>query len=322
MPPTHREHRSPVAWVHDQLHKKQSSHYSTGEADHVPDASISKDSLSSQMLPVPRCESPSVLVVDETMSLDGFEPSTPRIPSSVMSGRRSVFVSDAREALNAVKRNHPSFGTAREASLDAFMDGIGGVDKGSGEVADHLEAVKNSIDVSHVNHFFAQIPHVIKVLEEVAKIHPFIHVAVLSFKAIYTLELQRRSNEEKVVAVLVEMGEMLEVLVHLEKVDQTTISVDGMKIEDRMRKLLADTTKEIKDCANACNTYTKAGTVSKLLKCAIWDAIFVKFVQLFAQRRSDFKFVLTTYISLKIDGVDRKIDILNEKMDEQATKYV
>lgn len=48
-----------------------------------------------------------------------------------------------------------------------------------------------------------------KVLDEVAKVHPFIGVCVLSFKAVVTLELKRRDNDRKVVALHLQMQQML-----------------------------------------------------------------------------------------------------------------
>ena len=72
-----------------------------------------------------------------------------------------------------------------------------------------------------VNTFMEAVPVLMKALDEVAKIHPFISgmcgsvlntyapiddllVAVLAFKAVYTLEVKRRSNDKRVIALYVE----------------------------------------------------------------------------------------------------------------------
>jgi hypothetical protein len=72
-----------------------------------------------------------------------------------------------------------------------------------------------------VNTFMEVVPVLMKVLDKVAKAHPFIYgtgdsisntralidgllVAVLAFKAVYTLEVKRRSNDKKVIALYVE----------------------------------------------------------------------------------------------------------------------
>ena len=72
-----------------------------------------------------------------------------------------------------------------------------------------------------INAFTEAVPVLMKALDEVAKVHPFISgmnkspsdtrtliddlpVAVLAFKAVYTLELKRRSNDKRVIALYVE----------------------------------------------------------------------------------------------------------------------
>jgi hypothetical protein len=72
-----------------------------------------------------------------------------------------------------------------------------------------------------VNTFMDAVPVLMKVLDEVAKVHPFISgmdesaldmqafiddslVAVLAFKAVYTLEDKRRSNDKRVIALYAE----------------------------------------------------------------------------------------------------------------------
>jgi len=74
-----------------------------------------------------------------------------------------------------------------------------------------------------VNTFMEAVPALMKALDEVAKIHPFISgtsplllrmgapderrpraVAVLAFKAVYTLETKRRENDKRVLALYVE----------------------------------------------------------------------------------------------------------------------
>jgi len=72
-----------------------------------------------------------------------------------------------------------------------------------------------------VNTFMETVPVLMKALDEVAKVHPFIAgmgepvlnaqvltddlpVAVTAFKAVYTLEVTRRGNDQKVIALYAE----------------------------------------------------------------------------------------------------------------------
>jgi len=72
-----------------------------------------------------------------------------------------------------------------------------------------------------VNTFMQSVPVLIKALDEVAKVHPFISgmsesalstrapidgslVAVLAFKTVYTLEVKLRSNDKRAIALYAE----------------------------------------------------------------------------------------------------------------------
>jgi len=49
-------------------------------------------------------------------------------------------------------------------------------------------------------------------LDGIASIHPVVGVAVLAFKAVVTLEMNREDNDKKVVALYLQMQEMMSVL--------------------------------------------------------------------------------------------------------------
>ena len=92
------------------------------------------------------------------------------------------------------------------------------------------EPMKALLDVSQVanviekgvNTFMEAVPVLVKMLDEVAKVHPFISgelrpstsgskcdrgmrtVAVIAFKAVYTLEVIRQENDKKILALYAE----------------------------------------------------------------------------------------------------------------------
>ena len=117
-------------------------------------------------------------------------------------------------------------------------------------------------------------------------------VAVLAFKAVYTLETKRRENDKRVLALYVEyvasnfdrhfrltnsrMKDMMTVLVQCDSTlstrtcfpdwptsrlkdisDPKQIAPDGQTIEGRLQKLCESVADDIKKCANACDTYLK-----------------------------------------------------------------
>jgi hypothetical protein len=85
------------------------------------------------------------------------------------------------------------------------------------------KAVKDGID-----QFFDGMPVFMSALDEVGSLHPFIGgmstllrefmcgdrriVVVMAFKTVYTLEQKRRDNEKKIIALYVEMKDMMGVL--------------------------------------------------------------------------------------------------------------
>lgn len=96
----------------------------------------------------------------------------------------------------------------------------------------------------------------------------------------------------------------------LKKVDPGTLDGEGVTIEARMKILLGATAKEIKQCANVCDAYSKTKTVVKVVKGPLWEGTFINYVKLFAKRRDEFKFMLSTYIAVKVNEIDQKMDNL------------
>ena len=93
------------------------------------------------------------------------------------------------------------------------------------EASGAVEIIKSGL-----NSFMEDIPWLMKSLDEVAKIHPFVQgtqlrpissvwgltqtsVAVLAFKAVYTMEMTRRQNDKRIITLYVSMKDMIAVLV-------------------------------------------------------------------------------------------------------------
>lgn len=104
-----------------------------------------------------------------------------------------------------------------------------------------------------------------------------ISVAVVAFKLVVTLDLTRRENNKKVLAIKLEMQKMMCVLfqsvpINLcldndhtdDKVsrlrrmkDPDEVGPDGMTIKDRMQGLMQEIANDIKACGSACDVYMK-----------------------------------------------------------------
>ncbi|KAJ6511394.1 hypothetical protein C8R47DRAFT_732752 [Mycena vitilis] len=203
---------------------------------------------------------------------------------------------------------------AKETQGAVIMTGI----KTGLEAVGGMEAIEKGL-----NSFMEGMPVLMNALDEVAKLHPFIGVAVMAFKAVWALEQKRRANDKMILTLHMEMKDMMAVLTQLKNVkDAEEIAPDGSSIKGRMQGILKGTADDIKACANACDTYSKKRLVVKVLKGPIWEGKLVKFVGIFTKRRGEFEFSLSIHTALGVDAanaalkaVDQTTAEMNAKMD-------
>ncbi|KAF8178111.1 hypothetical protein K438DRAFT_1938825 [Mycena galopus ATCC 62051] len=217
----------------------------------------------------------------------------------------------------------PKVGKAEKTLLQLENAGTGMVDKETkgASIVDNVQTALTTVGGMEIiekglNSFMEGMPVLMNALDEVAKIHPFIAVAVTAFKAVWALEQKRRENDKKILALHMEMKNMMGVLTQLKNVkDVDETAPDKTTIKGRMQELAKKTAEDIKSCANACDTYTKTRTLVKVLKGPIWEGRLVKFVGIFTDRRGDFEFALSIHTALGVDAVNRTAQDLNAKMD-------
>ncbi|KAJ6481736.1 hypothetical protein C8R45DRAFT_1002875 [Mycena sanguinolenta] len=168
-----------------------------------------------------------------------------------------------------------------------------------------------------LNTFMEGMPVLMNALDEVAKLHPFIGVAVMAFKAVWALEQKRRDNDRKILALHMEMKDMMAILTQLKNVkDVEEVAPDGSTIKGRMQELSKGTANDIKACANACDTYCKKKLVVKVLKGPIWEGKLAKFVGAFTKRRADFEFALSIHTAVGVDTANRAINAVDKTTQE------
>ncbi|KAF7297297.1 hypothetical protein MIND_00962900 [Mycena indigotica] len=167
-----------------------------------------------------------------------------------------------------------------------------------------------------LNTFMEGMPVLMNALDEIAKLHPFVGVAVMAFKAVWALEMKRRENDRKILALHMEMKDMMSVLTQLRNVkDSEEIAPDGTTIKGRMQELMKGTADDIKSCANACDTYTKKKLVVKILKGGVWEQKLVTFAGKFTKRRGEFEFALSIHTALGVDAANERLSAVDKKMD-------
>ncbi|KAJ7846409.1 hypothetical protein B0H14DRAFT_936649 [Mycena olivaceomarginata] len=172
-----------------------------------------------------------------------------------------------------------------------------------------------------LNAFMEGMPVLMNALDEVAKLHPFIGVAVMAIKAVWALEQKRRENDRRILALHMEMKDMMGVLTQLKNVkDPEEVAPDGTTIKGRMQEIAKGTADDIKACANACDTYSKKKLVVKVLKGPIWEGKLVKFVGMFSKRRDQFELALSIHTALGVDAANRAISTVDKTTQEMNAK--
>ncbi|KAH9942449.1 uncharacterized protein BXZ73DRAFT_88023 [Epithele typhae] len=161
-----------------------------------------------------------------------------------------------------------------------------------------------------------KLPALLKNLDAVAQIHPFIGVAVGAFKVVVNLDLKRRDNDKKVDVLFSEMKDMMEVLLQLGEIKgPTLIAPDGKTIEARLQGLVIKTADDIKACANTCDVYSKKKLIVKVIKSSSWDGALKAYVDKFSARRKEFTFELAMHTGAGIDDANRRLRDLDAKLD-------
>ncbi|KAJ7057168.1 hypothetical protein C8F01DRAFT_1257088 [Mycena amicta] len=218
--------------------------------------------------------------------------------------------------------------------VETIENGVAGVKTGLDAIAaSGVEAFEKGL------HAFMQgMPVLINALDEVAKLHPyvefhrvflrsvavsrFIAVVVLTFKTVWSLEQKRRNNDKKILMLYMEMKDMMGALLQLKSVkDPSQIAPDGSTIAGRMQGIVESTVQDIKDCANACDTYARKKLIVKVLKGPIWEGKLADFAGVFTKRRSDFQFAMSIHITVAVDAANRGIGVVDERtqaMDERT----
>ncbi|KAI1783133.1 hypothetical protein LXA43DRAFT_1087143 [Ganoderma leucocontextum] len=169
-----------------------------------------------------------------------------------------------------------------------------------------------SVVKDHVSNFVQNSKILVGVLDEVAKAHPFIQAAVSLFKAGLTLELTRRENDDKVIALNLTMCDMMQVLTMLKRVaDPKTPGPDGLTIEDRLKQRMGTIIGSIKLCAKVCDSYQKRHTAVKFFTSLKWQAKFTDVAQQFADHKAAIQFDLQIHASVGITTANVTLDAMS-----------
>ncbi|KAJ7056360.1 hypothetical protein C8F01DRAFT_1372891 [Mycena amicta] len=177
----------------------------------------------------------------------------------------------------------------------------------------HLDpkAIENNL-----NRFADTSKVIMKGLDILGTLHPFIGVAVLAFKGVIALDLARRQNNKKVIAIQVQMQDMTVVLFQLRNIrDPEETGPDGTKLAARLGGIIGSIANSITQCGTACDIYLKKGFLSKTLKSKIYEDQLTAYVQMFDDNKKKLKFDLAVHTARGVDEANQKLDNQNANLN-------
>ena len=86
-----------------------------------------------------------------------------------------------------------------------------------------------------------------------------------------------------------------------------------MTIAVRLKGLVRQTAADIKECANACDTYSKKRTLVKVFKSSVWDLKLSEYVQRFIGLKAEFNSALSIHTGMAVDRANDKLDTIMSK---------
>ncbi len=90
-------------------------------------------------------------------------------------------------------------------------------------------------------------------------------------------------------------------------------NADGVAVSRRLGQLVETIAKDIKDCANACDTYSKKQIIVRVLKGPIWDETLQGFVKMFADHKTELQLAISVHTSRAVGAAHDKLDALMTK---------
>ncbi|KAI1798085.1 hypothetical protein LXA43DRAFT_7935 [Ganoderma leucocontextum] len=166
---------------------------------------------------------------------------------------------------------------------------------------------------NEVDKIMVGLPYLIQALGETSDTHPFIGGVINAFKLVFNLEITRHDNDKKVKLLLLSMRNMATVFLHLRDVESGHVGADNRTIEQRLAELLPVIERDIFECANVCDTYSKKTHLVRVLQCTAWNEIMQRWVGGF----SKYKSMVLDAVKMHTGTID---DVDSGVLDELMTK--
>ncbi|KAJ6508453.1 hypothetical protein C8R45DRAFT_815585 [Mycena sanguinolenta] len=162
--------------------------------------------------------------------------------------------------------------------------------------------------VGAVSKFAENSAVIMKGLDAVKQVHPFISILVLAFQAAIQLELTRRENDKKVLLLKTDMMNMMGILLDLGSIkDAQKLDPDGTTVEGRMQRIIKNAEQDIRDCSATCEKYLEKKFFVKLFDGSRWEGRLAAFSDVFSRRKDELSVALSIHTAQGVDNVQRTL---------------
>ncbi|KAF5329683.1 hypothetical protein D9619_008943 [Psilocybe cf. subviscida] len=159
-------------------------------------------------------------------------------------------------------------------------------------------------------------------LTALANVHPVLGVAIFAFHGVITLDLTRRENDRKVLAVKLQMQSMMCSMFQLCKLTHAHVEGDDEKKAQKAQlgtlvKTIAD---DITQCGSDFKHYSNRQLISKVIKAKAYQRRFADHIEKFTQRRSDLQLAISAYTAAGMDAANAVLAEVKKTTDATDSK--
>ena len=90
-------------------------------------------------------------------------------------------------------------------------------------------------------------------------------------------------------------------------------ATDGVTIGTRLEPLINAIALDIKECANACDTYSKKRLIVRVFTGSAWDETLQGYIKVFTDRKAELNLAISLHTGVSIDSAVDKLDQLMTK---------
>ncbi|KAF8996979.1 hypothetical protein BDQ17DRAFT_1429337 [Cyathus striatus] len=161
-----------------------------------------------------------------------------------------------------------TFVQTNSSGFESLGEGLASIRIGQQSIEDAITGFSESVKIG------------MKVMDELSKIHPFIAGPLLAFKLVISLDMKRRNNDMKIVAVKAHMQDLVCVIVEVFEIAKTR-SEGPVGVALRLKDLLEQIETDITTCSSECDIYLEKTFLRKFIKSPVYEARFAEYAARF-----------------------------------------